>query len=142
MDSRTSIMAIKGFTAGAFDLLHAGHFLMFEEAKTVVDHLTVFLQTDPSIDRPTKNKPIESVEERLIKLKGVKYVDDILIYTTEKELYDLMKNGEWDMRIIGQDHKGKPYTGDDLDIPVYYNSREHDYSTTNLRKRIENAKTI
>lgn len=138
-------MAIKGFTAGCFDLLHAGHILMFKEAKEHCDHLTVFLQTDPSIDRPTKNKPIESIEERIIKLHGCKYIDDIKIYTTEKELYNLMQFNKWDLRIIGADHKDKPFTGDDLNIPVYFNSRDHDYSTTNLRKRTyeaEHAKTI
>lgn len=135
-------MAIKGFTAGAFDLLHAGHFLLLEESKTVCEHLTVFLQTDPTVDRPFKNKPIESIEERLIKLKGVKYVDNIIIYTTEQELYNHIKNGNWDIRILGEDYVGKSFTGDDLEIPIYYAQRKHDYSSTNLRKRIENAKTI
>ncbi len=138
-------MAIKGFTAGCFDLLHAGHYLMFQEAKEHCDHLTVFLQTDPSIDRPEKNKPIESLEERIIKLMSCKFVDSVKVYTTEKELYNLMQFEKWDIRIIGADHKGKPYTGDDLEIPVYFNSRDHDYSTTNLRKRTyeaEHAKTL
>lgn len=132
-------MAIKGFTAGAFDLLHAGHILMFKEAKEHCDHLTVFLQTDPSIDRPTKNKPIEKLDERIIKLEAIKYIDDIRIYTTERELFDLIQFYQWDLRIIGADHKGKPFTGDGLKIPVYYNSRDHNYSTTNLRSRVYNA---
>lgn len=135
-------MAIKGFTAGCFDLLHAGHILMFKEAKEHCDHLTVFLQTDPSVDRPEKNKPIESITERLIKLEGCKYVDKIIIYSTEKELYNQIQFYQWDLRIIGADHKGKPYTGDDLNIPVYFNSRDHAYSTTNLRIRVYNAENI
>ena len=135
-------MVIKGFTPGAFDLLHAGHVLMLKEAKEVCTHLTVLLQRDPSIDRPTKNKPIESVLERLVKLEGSKYVDEIILYDNEVDLYELLKNGNWDLRIIGADYKGKSFTGDDLEYPVYYNKRDHDYSTTNLRKRIENEKTI
>ena len=129
----------KGFTCGSMDLMHAGHFLMLKEAKEHCDHLTVFLQTDPSIDRPEKNKPVESIEERKIKLEGCKYVDDIKIYETESDLYNLMQFFKWDIRIIGIDHKGKPFTGDDLPIEVYYNSRDHEYSTTNIRKRVYEA---
>lgn len=133
-------MSTKGFTAGAFDLLHAGHYMMFKEAKEQCDHLTVFLQSDPSIDRPLKNKPIESVEERMIKLEACKYVDDIIVYDTEADLLRLVKEFGWDVRIIGADHKGKPFTGDELPIKVYFNSRDHTYSTTDLRRRVKEAK--
>lgn len=139
MDFRTPTMAIKGFTAGAFDLLHAGHYLMLKEAREQCDHLTVFLQTDPSVDRPEKNKPIESLAERQIKLKSCRYVDDIIIYETEADLIALIKTGMWNLRIIGADHKGKPYTGEGLPIEVYFNSRDHTYSTSNLRKRTYEA---
>ncbi len=129
----------KGFTAGSFDLLHVGHYLMFKEAKEQCDHLTVFLQSDPSIDRPEKNKPVESLEERMIKLEACRYIDDIIPYDTEADLLTLAKEFGWNIRIVGADHKGKRFTGDDLDIPVYFNSRDHSFSTTDLRMRVYQA---
>ena len=131
-----------GFTAGAFDLCHAGHMLMFEEAKTVCDHLIVALHSDPTLDRAgSKNKPIMSVEERQIILRGVKYIDEILVYDTESDLYAMLKKNTLgiDVRIIGAEYKGKDFTGKDLPIPMYFNSRDHGYSTTELRKRVYEA---
>jgi glycerol-3-phosphate cytidylyltransferase len=128
---------IRGITAGAFDLLHAGHCLMLKEAKDYCDHLTVCLQTDPTVDRPEKNKPVQTVDERLIQLEACRYVDDIVIYTTEDELYEILK-GPYDVRIIGADWKGKNYTGHDLPIRTVFNTRDHNYSSTDLRKRIKN----
>lgn len=127
---------IKGFTAGALDLLHAGHVLMLKDCKAQCDYLIVGLQTDPSIDRPEKNKPIETVEERMIRLQGCKYVDKIVIYETEADLYNLLKEIRPDVRFLGEDHKGKPFTGDDLPIDILWNSRQHNYSSSNLRQRI------
>ena len=129
----------KGFTCGAFDLCHAGHMLVFKECKEVCDYLIVGLQSDPSIDRPgEKNKPVMSLEERTVILEGIKYVDQVVIYNTEAELYDLLKKNELgiDIRIIGADWKGKPYTGHDLPIPMYFNTRDHGFSTSALRKRV------
>lgn len=136
-----------GFTCGAFDLLHAGHMLVFKEAKErACDYLIVGLQSDPSIDRPTtKNKPIMSMNERRIMLEGIKYIDEIFEYDTEAQLYDYLKRnarrngGRIDVRIIGEDYMGKPFTGRELPLVVYYNQRGHDYSTTSLRRRTYEA---
>ena len=126
-----------GFTCGSFDLLHAGHIIMFEDCKKQCDKLIVGLQTDPSIDRPlTKNKPIQTLEERRIQLEAVRYIDQIFIYETENDLHQTLYELDPDVRILGSDWKGKPFTGYSLHIPVYFHKRTHDYSTTNLRKRI------
>ena len=127
---------IKGFTCGAFDLLHAGHALMFKECKDYCDYLVVGLQTDPSIDRPEKNKPVQTYAERDIMLKSIRWVDEVVYYSTETDLLEFLKQSDVDVRIIGADWKGKEYTGHELNIPVVFNSRDHDYSTSNLRKRI------
>ena len=130
------IVSTIGFTCSCFDLLHAGHILMLQDAKRQCDKLIVGLQTDPTIDRPEKNKPIQSLEERKIQLKAVKYVDEIFEYTTEEELYKKLLFINPDVRILGSDYIGKSFTGDDLDIEIYYHERKHNYSTTNLRKTI------
>lgn len=127
---------IIGFTCGSMDLLHAGHVLMLKECKEKCDHLIVGLQTDPSIDRKGKNKPFETIKERKIRLEGCKYVDKIIVYKTELDLYKLLKKLKPDIRFLGQDHKGKPFTGDDLPIKIVFNSRNHNYSSSNLLKRI------
>ena|SRR3989344_3955765 len=125
-----------GFTAGAFDLTHAGHYLMFKESKENCDYLIVALQTDPTLDRPEKNKPIQTLEERKIQLQSCKYIDEIIVYETEADLYELLNKLNPDIRFVGTDHKGKPFTGDELPIKIFWNKRDHDYSTSNLRKRI------
>ena len=132
-----------GITVGAFDLCHAGHVLMFKEAKTVCEHFIVGLHSDPSLDRADKNKPIMSLEERKIILEGIRYIDEIFVYDTEAELYEILKKNELgiDIRIIGTDWKGKPYTGHDLPLEMYFNTRDHDYSTTDLRRRIYESET-
>ncbi len=127
---------IVGFTCGAMDLLHAGHVLMLKECKSQCDYLIVGLQTDPSIDRKEKNKPIETLKERKIRLEGCKYVNKIIVYKTEIDLYKLLKKLNPDVRFLGQDHKGKPFTGNDLSIKNIFNSRNHNYSSSNLIKRI------
>lgn len=131
----------KGFTCGAFDLCHAGHMLMFKECKNFCDYLIVGLQSNPNIDRPGKNKPIQTLEERKIQLEAIKYIDEIIIYNTEKELYDLLSKNDLDIdvRIVGADWKGKPFTGHDLPIEVVFNSRNHSYSTSSLRRRVTEA---
>ena len=126
-----------GFTCSCFDLLHAGHILMLKDAKEQCDKLIVGLQTDPTIDRPdTKNKPIQSLEERRIQLKAVKYIHEIFEYDTEEDLYKKLLDINPDVRILGSDYIGKSFTGDDLDIEIYYHERKHNYSTTNLRGKI------
>ena len=127
----------KGFTCSCFDLLHAGHAKMLQDARNQCDYLIVGLQTDPTVDRPdTKNKPIQTLEERQIMLSAIRFVDEIVIYTTEGQLYEYLRDNPPDVRILGTDYKGKDFTGKDLDIDIYYHKRDHDWSTTNLRKRI------
>ena len=131
------IQSTIGFTCSCFDLLHAGHILMLQDAKRHCDKLIVGLQTDPTIDRPdTKNKPIQSLEERQIQLEAVRYVDEVFIYDTEEELYKKLLFINPDVRILGSDYIGKSFTGEDLDIKIYYHDRNHNYSTTNLMKKI------
>ena len=126
-----------GFTCSCFDLLHTGHILMLKDAKEQCNKLIVGLQTDPTIDRPEKNKPIQSFEERKIQLEAVKYVDEIVEYETENELYELLKTLMPDVRILGSDYiTVDNFTGCQYDIPIYYHERNHNFSSTNLRKKI------
>ena len=125
-----------GFTCSAFDLLHPGHILMLQDCKKVCDYLIVGLQTDPTIDRNTKNKPIQTLEERKIMIESIKYVDEVKIYSTEDQLVELIKNINPDIRIIGSDWEGKKITGGDLNIPLYIHERDHDWSSTNFKNRI------
>lgn len=141
-----------GFTCGAFDLCHAGHMMMLRDAKTVCDHLIVGLHDDPSVGtdetyrlrtggRP-KNTPVMSLAERLEILRGIKYVDEIVVYGTEEELYNLLKRLKYDIRIIGSDWEGKPYTGHDLPHTTHYHRRNHTYSTSDLRRRVWEAERL
>ena len=126
-----------GFTCSCFDLLHAGHILMLKDAKKQCDKLIVGLQTDPTLDRPEKNKPIQTLKERKIQLEAVKYVDDIFVYDTEEELYHLLKLVNPNIRILGSDYEdGRYFTGQELNIPIYYHKRSHNYSSSNLRNKI------
>lgn len=130
------IMKKIGFTCSSFDLLHPGHVLMLKDCKNYCDYLIVGLQIDPTIDRPTfKNKPIQTLEERLLMINSIKYVDEVRIYSTEEDLIELIKNINPDIRIMGSDWKGKEITGGNL-VPIHWHNRNHDYSTTNLRKRV------
>lgn len=132
---------IVGFTCSTFDLFHAGHVIMLQEAKANCDYLIAGLQTDPTIDRPqTKNKPVQSLFERFVQLKGCKYVDEIVVYETEAELLNILKSYRINIRFLGEEYKDKEYTGKGLpDIDVYYNSRQHTFSTTELRQRVLDA---
>ena len=126
-----------GITFSTFDLLHAGHVAMLSEAKNHCDYLICGLQTDPTIDRPEKNKPIQSVVERFIQLESCKYVDEVVVYATEKDLLDILYTYPIDIRFVGEEYKDKDFTGKDLDhIEMYYNSRRHSFSTTELRQRV------
>ena len=126
-----------GFTCSCFDLLHAGHILMLKDAKEQCDKLIVGLQTDPTLDRAeTKNKPIQTYEERYIQLEAIKYVDEILKYNTEKDLFEMLRLLRPNVRILGSDYEGKYFTGSELNIPIYYHNRNHNFSSTNLRKKI------
>ena len=130
-----------GFTCSTFDLLHAGHILMLEEAKKQCDYLICGLQTDPTIDRPTtKNKPVQTIVERYIQLRAVKYVDEIIVYNTEQDLVDLLECLPIDVRILGEEYRDKDFTGKqqciDRNITLYFNSRTHRFSSTELRNRV------
>ena len=129
-----------GFNCSSFDLLHAGHILMLDEAKSQCDYLIAGLQTNPAIDRPkTKNKPVQSIVERYVQLKAVKYVDEIIVYETERDLEDLLMFLPINKRFIGEEYYGKEFTGKqiciDRNIDIIYNSRTHRFSSTELRQR-------
>jgi len=126
-----------GFTASCFDLLHAGHCLMLKDAREQCDWLVVALQSDPSIDRPEKNQPIQSLDERKIQLESLKYVDQIALYETEEDLVFLLKKIKPDVRILGTDYKNKDFTGQELNIEIFFHERNHPWSTSELRKRIK-----
>ena len=129
-----------GITFSAFDLLHAGHVAMLREAKEQCDYLVAGLQLDPTIDRKEKNKPIQTIVERYTQLKAVKYIDEIIPYTTEKDVEDILEMYQVDVRILGEEYKDKDFTGKDicrrLGIELYFNKRDHRFSSTDLRKRI------
>lgn len=130
-----------GITCSTFDLLHAGHIIMLEDCKKHCDFLICALQVDPTIDREEKNKPVQSLVERYIQLNGVKYVDQIIPYSTEKELEEIFKSLKIDVRIIGEEYKEKNYTAKDIcikrNIEIVYNKREHDFSSSELRQRVK-----
>jgi len=131
-----------GFTCSTFDLFHAGHLLMLEEAKQQCDYLIVGLQTDPTIDRPTeKNKPVQSVFERFIQVEACKYVDKVIPYATEKELADILLSYPIDVRILGEEYMERKFTGDNMGMELYFNKRRHSFSTTELRNRVVAAET-
>lgn len=125
-----------GFVASCFDLFHAGHIMMLKEAKRNCDYLIVGLQVDPTLDRPEKNKPVQSIFERFTQVDACKYVDEIVIYSTEKDLMDVLQSYPINLRIIGEEYMHKSFTGKELDIPIYYNKRKHSFSTSELRQRV------
>lgn len=132
-----------GITFGAFDLCHAGHVLMFQDCKHHCDYLIVGLQFDPSLERATKNKPVQSFYERYVQLKAIKYIDEIIPYAYEYEIIQILKSRDLNVRFVGADYIGKDFTGRDtcLDrqIDICFNNRDHDFSTSELRKRIESS---
>lgn len=133
-----------GFTASTFDLLHAGHVQMLREAKDHCDYLMCGLQIDPTIDRKEKNSPVQTVVERYTQLNGVKYVDEIIPYSTERDLEDILEMYHIDIRILGEEYKDKEFTGRDIckkrDIELYFNKREHRFSSSDLRNRVKETK--
>jgi len=125
-----------GFLAGSFDILHPGYIAMFQDAKTICDWLVVGLHSCKNLEDPNKIPPILSVEERVDKLFALRYVDHVIIYNSEAELLQLLKDIKPDIRILGTDYKNKSYTGMELDIPIYFHKRDHDWSTTKFKKLI------
>ena len=130
---------IKGVIAGNFDVIHPGYIKTFKECKDNCDHFTILLHSDPTIERPNKLKPVLSVDERIEILSSIKYVDDIKVYTYEKELVDLIKDNEFNIRFLGDDYLGKSYTGIELNLKIHYLSRNHGWSTTKFKTLIANS---
>ena len=133
-----------GIVFSTFDLLHAGHIAMLAEVKNHCDYLIAGLQTDPTIDRPdTKNSPIQSIVERQITLSATRYVDEIVVYQTEKDLEDILLTLPIDVRILGVEYQGKEFTGKDIcnkrGIGIIFNGRDHSFSSSSLRKRVAEA---
>ncbi len=133
-----------GFTCGVFDLFHAGHVLMLKECKANCDYLIVALNTAEHISatiNPNKQKPIYSIEDRVLIMSACKYVDEVLVYNSEEELLKLMETKQISIRFLGDDYKGKPITGSELNIPVYYTNRDHGRSTSLFRNNLSSGKT-
>lgn len=133
-----------GITFSTFDLLHAGHIAMLAEAKNHCDYLIAGLQTDPTIDRPdSKNPPVQSIVERQIQLSATRYVDEVVVYQTEKDLEDILLTLPIDVRILGVEYQDRDFTGRDIcarrGIELIFNSRDHSFSSSSLRKRVAAA---
>jgi glycerol-3-phosphate cytidylyltransferase len=132
-----------GFTASTFDLLHAGHILMLREAKSVCDYLICALQVDPSKDRKEKNSPVQTLVERYAQLQAIEYVDEIIPYESENDLVDILNMYPINVRILGEEYRQKDFTGKDCcrqrGIELYFNKRDHRFSTSGLRERVSNA---
>ena len=135
-----------GITFSSFDLLHAGHVKMLETAKSKCEYLMVGLQLDPSIDRPKKNKPTQTIVERYVQVKSCKYIDEVVPYVTEQDLIDILSSFKIDLRIIGEEYKNKLFTGKDYclkkGIEIYYNKREHRFSSSALREQVSNSEKL
>lgn len=135
-----------GFTASTFDLLHAGHIAMLREAKSVCDYLICGLQIDPSVDRIEKNKPVQTIVERYTQLSAVRYIDEIVPYHYESDLVDILQMYPINVRIIGEEYRFKDFTGKEecrqLGIDIYYNKRNHRFSSSGLRERVSNEQSI
>lgn len=133
---------VVGITFSTFDLLHAGHVAMLREAKSQCDYLICGLQVDPNLDRPEKNKPVQSLVERWTQLQAVKYVDEIIPYQSESDVEDILNMFQIDVKIMGSEYREKDFTGKDIcrkrGIEVYFNSRDHRFSSTELRARVSN----
>jgi len=133
-----------GIVFSTFDLLHAGHIAMLAEVKNHCDYLIAGLQTDPTIDRPdSKNPPVQSIVERQITLSATRYVDEIVVYQTEKDLEDILLTLPIDVRILGVEYADKEFTGKQIcisrGIEIVYNGRDHSFSSSSLRKRVVEA---
>ena len=127
----------KGITFGAFDLFHAGHVLMLKEAKSICDYLIVCIQSDPSVDRAEKNKPVQSVIEREIQVSACTYVDEVIIYDSEEEVLKIIETIDWDVRILGEEYRDKEFTARAQTLDkCYFNKRPHNFSSSELRERV------
>lgn len=126
-----------GLVAGNFDVIHPGYVKLFEDAKeNACNYLVIALHDDPTIERPDKCKPVQTVEEREYILRSIKYVDDVIHYNTEKELLDIATNFDYDVRVIGTDYLNRDFTGKEITKEIYYHERKHEYSASDLKRRI------
>lgn len=131
-----------GFVAGVFDLCHAGHVLMLEEAKSRCDYLIVALHVDPSLEHPDKNRPVMSMDERETILRGIRYVDEVVRYETETELLHLLQSRPINLRILGIEYRHRPFTGHALAMNFHFTTRDHGFSSTQLRRRVCAAERV
>ena len=129
----------KGVIAGNFDVIHPGYVKTFKECKENCDHFTILLHSDPTIERPNKLKPILNTDERIEILSSIKYIDEIQVYTYEKELIEILKNGDFTIRFLGDDYIDRNFTGSHLNIPIHYISRDHGWSTTKFKNAINKS---
>ena len=129
----------KGVIAGNFDVIHPGYIKTFKECKENCDHFTILLHSDPTIERPEKLKPILSLEERMEVLYSIKYIDEIQVYNSEKELIEIIKNGDFTIRFLGDDYMDRDFTGSHLNIPIHYISRDHGWSTNKFKNAINKS---
>ena len=125
-----------GVIAGNFDVIHPGYIHLFNECKEFCTELIILLHEDPSIERPEKLKPILNLDERIMVLSSLKQVDRIISYKYETDLYELLSNLDINIRFLGDDYKNKPFTGDDLNIPIHFLDRSHGWSTTKFKNKI------
>ena len=133
----------RGLIAGSFDIIHPGYIELFEDAKrNACNYLVIALHDDPTIERPDKCKPVQTVDEREYILRSIKYVDNVVHYNTEDELLDIVKNFDYDIRIIGSDYLNRNFTGKELEKEIYYHERKHKYSLTSLKARIATQMNI
>jgi len=132
-----------GFTCSTFDLLHAGHIQMLRDAKEQCEYLICGLQIDPSLDRPEKNSPVQTIVERHTQLSAIKYVDEIIPYQTETDLEDILNMLHIDVRILGEEYKNGKFTGRAIcakrGIELFFNKREHRFSSSDLRNRVKSS---
>lgn len=127
---------VRGIIAGAFDLIHPGYVRMFNECRMHCNHLTVALHENPSLERPTKIPPVHSIEERREILYSLRSVDNVIVYQIEDQFHDYLRSGNYDVRFLGDDYRDGSYTGKDIDIRIVFVDRSHDYSTTELKRKI------
>jgi len=141
-----SRMGLIGITVSTFDLFHAGHVAMLEEAKHHCDWLIAGIQSDPTLDRKSKNKPVQSIVERQIQVKGCRFVDEVWVYDTEKDLEDLLNILPIHVRILGEEYQGKQFTGlqicQERGIEIVFNKRRHGFSSSRLRTRVYDLESI